>query len=73
MGRRIQMMMTLTVRVVGGDSFTFKNPKSFSLVEDAKGRFVYEVEEDDGISEAKHHFVWENVVCVTEKKHKGEV
>lgn len=66
------MMINVIVNVVGDDSFTFKNPKRHGLVEEIKGQPVYIVEEDDGIVTSVHRFVWSNVTCVSEKKHKGE-
>lgn len=65
-------MTTLTILTLEGQTLLFKEPKKFGPATDAQGRACYVVEEDDGIAHIKHTFVWENIVSVTEKKHKAE-
>lgn len=65
-------MITLTIHVVDEDPITFKNPKSFKRGEGKNGDSTFVVTEDDGITENTHTFNWNNILYITEKKHKAE-
>jgi len=65
-------MTTLSILTVEGQTLTFKEPIHYGPSVDAQGKYCYIVEVDDGISNSRHTFVWENIVAVTERKHKSE-